>query len=355
MVQPAVHIFLDTNALFTEAADHLIAKDLSEFILQFLGNDLSLHWYIPSVVVGERRFQMLDRAKLLLPHIDKVERLLGHNLNITEDVLSTRVEESIKRHIENHQLNEIGFDQSAVNWQDMVRRAIERKPPFKRGDNEKGFRDAIVLETFCQRVSDLPKSLQSCRIVLLSNDERLIDAARERMEDRNNVTFASSLDDIRTMLNALTSQITQETVNTLLPKAFRLFFETENQRTIWYAAGVQDEIRNRYSDQLNQVPKGWNHVLIQSIHIGSPPTFIEKKGQRLTFSDKIIYRMQAIKYVQRSPADQNKLMSTLLGPVHATKIAGLTSVAAARDTILGPGSSPSSVMGSGDMHTTPLA
>ena len=43
-----VHIFLDTNALFTEAADRLIAIDLSDFISKSLENDPRPQWYIPS-------------------------------------------------------------------------------------------------------------------------------------------------------------------------------------------------------------------------------------------------------------------------------------------------------------------
>jgi hypothetical protein len=305
----ALHIVLDTNALFTEAADRLLATEISEFVLKSFDNDLNLRWYIPSVVTGERRFQMVERAKRLLPHLDKVERLLGHNLGITEEVLALRVDDVIKRHIETHKLNEVGFHESSVDWQEMVRRSISRMPPFDEGENEKGFRDAIVLETFCQLASDLPKSLQVCRIILLSNDERLVEAAQERMADRNNVTFANDLDAVKTILNALASAITQEAVNELLPRAAQLFFKSEDKKTLYYSAEIGAEIRSQYSQELSQVPQGFNSVTTKSIRIVSPPTFLVKGGQKLSFSTRIIFGMDATRYVQRPSSVNSPLLS----------------------------------------------
>jgi hypothetical protein len=297
----ALHIVLDTNALFTEAADRLLATEISEFVLKSFDNDLNVRWYIPSVVTGERRFQMVERANRLLPQLEKVERLLGHNLGITEEVLAARVDDVIKRHIETHKLNEVGFHESSVDWQEMVRRSISRMPPFDEGENEKGFRDAIVLETFCQLASDLPKSLQVCRIILLSNDERLVEAARERMADRNNVTFANDLDAVKTILNALASAITQEAVNKLLPRADELFFKSEEKKTLYYSAEIGAKIRSQHSQELSQVPPGFSSVKTKATYISSPPTFLVKEGQKLTFSTRITFRMEATRYVQRPP------------------------------------------------------
>src|SRR4029079_16306198 len=102
--------------------------------------------------------------------------------------------------------------------------------------------------------------------------------------------------------------------------------ERNNTKTLWYAAELQKKIRQLYSDQLNQVPAGWSQVAVQSVIINSSPTFIEKNGQKLTFSTKVIYGMEATKFIQRSPPDYTKLMSHLLGPVHSTQLVGPHSV-----------------------------
>jgi hypothetical protein len=81
-------------------ANRLVAKEISDFILQSLDNDLNPSWYVPSIVIGERRFQMFERAKRLLPHLEKVEQLLGHQLGISDKVLAARVDDAIKQHMD---------------------------------------------------------------------------------------------------------------------------------------------------------------------------------------------------------------------------------------------------------------
>lgn len=76
-------VVLDTNTLFTGLAHFFLRKEVGELIEQHSQHpDLTVHWIVPEVVCHEREFQMFDQALLLLPHVEKVERLLGHNLNI---------------------------------------------------------------------------------------------------------------------------------------------------------------------------------------------------------------------------------------------------------------------------------
>jgi hypothetical protein len=47
----AVHVVLDTNSLFTEAADKLVSRDVSEFILATNSQaGLTITWYLPWIV-----------------------------------------------------------------------------------------------------------------------------------------------------------------------------------------------------------------------------------------------------------------------------------------------------------------
>ncbi len=43
---------------------------------------------------------MLNHAYELLPSVQKLERLLGHNLNITAEILRQRVQDTIDRQVE---------------------------------------------------------------------------------------------------------------------------------------------------------------------------------------------------------------------------------------------------------------
>jgi hypothetical protein len=46
--RPTVHVIFDTSALFTEAADKLIAEEISEFIISTnSGLELDVCWHLP--------------------------------------------------------------------------------------------------------------------------------------------------------------------------------------------------------------------------------------------------------------------------------------------------------------------
>ena len=50
--------------------------------------DLTIEWYLPSIVRHERQYQMKLAASRLLREVAKVEDLLGHGLNINEEILN---------------------------------------------------------------------------------------------------------------------------------------------------------------------------------------------------------------------------------------------------------------------------
>jgi hypothetical protein len=61
-------------------------------------------------------------------------------------------------------LVELGVDESKIDLKNLILRSVTRQAPFDPGEKEKGFRDAIILETFYQKVENLPTSSQVCRI-----------------------------------------------------------------------------------------------------------------------------------------------------------------------------------------------
>jgi len=298
---PSIHVVLDTNCLFTEAADKLIATDLSAFILndsQQLG--LKITWYLPSIVKAERKYQMAERGKKLLPALVKVESLLGHALGINAEVLEGRVDDAIKRQIDRHHLAELELAAAKVNWDTVIHSAAQRLPPFEAGEKEKGFRDALVLETFDQLAASLPKSSASARVILLSSDKLLQVATRERFKDRSNVLIADGLDEVRTILNAVASHLTQEAIGSILPKASKLFFTgMDNHESLYYRAQVQKEINRQFKDQYENPPEADSSVEVKKVLIG-PPTFLAKDRQRLSLSSKITFSLESTKAITRS-------------------------------------------------------
>jgi PIN domain-containing protein len=298
----AIHVILDTNCLFTEAADKLIKQELSEFILASIERkEFQVTWHLPQIVQFERKHQMALRAQRLIPHLEKVESLLGHAFGISKEHLDERVDAVIAREVQRHNLQLRALDTSKVDWNEVIVRSVQRRPPFDPGDKEKGFRDAVALETFCQIIDDLPKSPQSARIVLMSADQLLTEAARERVGARSNVAFTGELEEIRSMLNALASALTQEMVEKIVPVASAIFFETDTKDTLYHRADVSGLIANEYAKELISRPNSFTRSSIKNILINAP-AFLAKSGQRLTFSSRITYVAEATKVVSRHPA-----------------------------------------------------
>ena len=297
---PVVHVIFDTSCLFVDAADKLIGDEIGEFVLSTNeGLEIDVHWHLPQLVVDERKYQMNLRANKLLPHIEKVEKLLGHNLAITPEILKGGVDGVIQRELEKHSLNVLELDTQSVGWPELIQRAVTRQPPFDPAEKqEKGFRDAVILETFCQLVEKLPKTAQSCRIVFVCADGLLADA-RKRATDRTNLIVTGGLSDLKTMLNALASQLTDETLTKILPLAKKMFFDAEAKTGMWLSEKLSAKIRGQYGAILDAAP--WPDFKTGVIRrLVSTPAFLTKKGQTLAFSSRITYQTEAKKVIWRN-------------------------------------------------------
>jgi hypothetical protein len=86
---PELKVVFDSNSIFTDTAAFLFKRDVSDLIrANFSHPDLSIRWYLPEVVRCEREYQMRENGFALLSSIERIERVLGHNLNITTSTIT---------------------------------------------------------------------------------------------------------------------------------------------------------------------------------------------------------------------------------------------------------------------------
>jgi hypothetical protein len=121
---------------------------------------------------------MQAEALKLRSAINKIERLLNHNLALTDPMLLDHVRTKIDEKERELGLQEIALNHSLVDWRVLIHAAAYRIPPFQAGDKEKGFRDALVAESFLQLLTDSPKTPNLCRVVLVTSDELLSQAVK---------------------------------------------------------------------------------------------------------------------------------------------------------------------------------
>jgi hypothetical protein len=300
---PEFHIVMDTNCLYTEAEDKLLSKAASEFIRDYFdGPDVKLNWYLPNIVRSERHFQMAEKAERFLSEVAKVEKLLGKNFGVTRDALQARIDEIISDQVKAHRLEEIGLDTANVNWEDIIKRSVNRVPPFERRErSEKGFRDAVLFETFWQLVPKLPEDPKVARIVLISDDEVLGRAMTERIDTRHNITVLSNLDALKSTLNAVASHLAKADVDTILATAESLFRARGEEGSILELAGKR--IDEDFAALLQQKPASastFSTMVTTKAVSAYVPTFLSKQGDILTFSSRITVFVETRDEVSRA-------------------------------------------------------
>ena len=297
--KPQLRVVFDTNVLYTDSESYLVRQEAAKLIEQSKFPDLEIQWYLPEVVRHERQYQMQKRALKLLSGIEKVERLLGHNLNITEKILIDRVEKAVCQRQEELGLISLQLDYSKVEWHRVALDAAYRRPPFEDGETEKGFRDSLIVECFLQLVADSPKTAKACRLVLVTGDELVTQAVKTRTADSTNTAVISTLEELKELINTLVSEVDEEFLAVLKPKAKKLFFIEKDESTLYYKEHIRDKLGEKFATELTALPPGATHRKNGKWLI-SPPNFVKKTGQRIQWTTRIEIVAEASKTVPQA-------------------------------------------------------
>lgn len=130
-------VVFDTNALYVGqtsigSASDLVRVEIADLISEAKYPDLDILWYLPEVVRHERQYQMQTEALKLRGSINKIERLLSHNLALTDQILLEHVKTKIDETKGQLGLQELPLDPSSVDWPAIIHAAEYRIPPSRR-------------------------------------------------------------------------------------------------------------------------------------------------------------------------------------------------------------------------------
>lgn len=303
-------IIFDTNALYTGSASDLVKNEVKEIIQNTQFPDLKVSWYIPYVVRHERQYQMIKRAQELLPSVGKLERLLGHNLAINEEILKSRVENVLDKQVKDLGLNLLSINYDIIKWNDVIFNSLYRIPPFEEGKTEKGFRDAILIEECAQLVVSCPSTPTLCRIAIVSDDGLLKTALNNKFTVNKNVHILSDLEELKGVINTFASQADETFIRQIRDKANKYYFENDNKNTLYYKKTIRDVINKKFRDKLEEVPRGASGRENVRWYIHEP-NFIKKEGQRITWSSRISVEAIAYTYSSETP-DKFGLLGALI-------------------------------------------
>jgi hypothetical protein len=238
-------------------------------------------------------------------------------MNITEAVISQRISEAVDRQVADHKLVVRQASYGHVDWQRLVGDAVNRRPPFEI-KSEKGFRDAIIAETFLQLVDASPDQPQRCRIVLLTNDALLTQAVKVRVAGRSNVRIFSSVDELKGLINTLISTVPEDYVARMQEKAQEYFLKSQHpDKGFIYDMEVQDAVRAKCNDQLSAKPAGTMRRSNGTWQV-TPPRFVRKEGQRMFWASRFSIEAKAYKQIPGQPAALENLTGINLAASYNT-------------------------------------
>lgn len=294
--KPELRVVFDTSVLYTQVAYNLVRSEVRQLIEANSHHpDLSIQWYLPRIVVDERQYQMQRKAIELLPSIGKLEKLLGHNLNITEEILTHQVDEAIKKQLTELGMSTLEIDTTSIDWEVLIRRAMYRRPPFEPGEKEKGFRDSLIAETFLQLVQESPTTPSVCRLAIVTDDDLLAEYLKERVKEAKNIRVLSSISELESLINTLVSEVTEEFVADLIEKAIKYFFEKENDTSLYYKENIRGRIGELYGEELSAIPKK-GLLRENGTWWISKPVFAKKERQRIFWITPIKVDAKLTKY-----------------------------------------------------------
>ncbi len=282
---------LDTSSLFSGTAHHLVSIRMRELIEQANAlQDLRVRFYLPSIVRDERIYQMRKKADSYLPKLEKIELLLGHNLGIASHLLHDRIARVVEEQVEELGLEVVEITSGSVEWAAVLAAAAFRLPPFEASDKEKGFRDAMILETACQVASRLKPSAR-CQFVFIASDNLLLTAATKRMTGSSYTSVLADTDELQGLVNTLASQITKEQAASYRTKAISLFFTSGDPKSLYISADIYKLINEQFAEELAWKPLDATGVEHGRITLGNP-IFEEKRSQHLVWTTPVFVEMK---------------------------------------------------------------
>jgi PIN domain len=353
---PELKVVFDTSAIYTDSEAFLVKREVADLVRAASSHsDLRVSWYIPELARLEREYQMRENGFALLPAIGKIERVLKHNLNITKQIITDRV-----RSLVDEQLLELGvqvlrLDTHNVDWPRIITDAAHRILPFERGDKEKGFRDAVIMESFLQLVQTSPKTASVCRIALVAGDGGLRKATEERVKKNRNVRILTDLGELKGLINTLVAKIDEDFVAKIRPAAAKYFYDRENKAGLWYREKIAEGIPKTFASKLKLLPPYSDGKELETRWIATP-RFSKKEKQRVYWVSRITYEYKTYR-LQDSP-----LYINLLGaqqPIEGQQPLGLKGFSglAAYQQYLKGAKSPSelTVLPSGEVTSAPAS
>lgn len=237
--KPKFIVVPDTNILWFDNKTFPVNPAFNEMCNE-CGEILEIELVVPSIVYGELFFQQaisankaLDRATQAFTEISDISaRLFSHR--ITKNKIKKCIKTKLDRWVLDNKIRVAQVPINSIIWDALIEKAVWREPPFtydpKDKVSEKGFRDALILETFIEMSKTEGRDVS---IVFLSSDELLRKTAEQALKNDSRCSFFDSIDGFRSYVKLTGEELTKKYINRLLIRATEKFYK-KNDETCLY-------------------------------------------------------------------------------------------------------------------------
>lgn len=248
-------VLVDTNILWDKNKSYAVSPAFDAF-WKDNSSRIPLELLVPEVVLGELKFQQTTSALKALKAVTEHFAILSgiaqhtHSHKISNDLIRKQVCDKIDLWLSETGGRSVSIPVSMIDWRRLVDAAIWREPPFSfdPDDKEKGFRDALILETMfevCRLNTHVNKN-----IVFVCNDNLLRETAKKKFGGNSKVLIFESLPDFGAYINLTQNNLTDSFVKEIQAHARTKFFTASDPNCICNKFNIRKLIEDQYAELL---------------------------------------------------------------------------------------------------------
>lgn len=235
---------------------------------------MTLH--VPEVVLGELQFQQTTSALKALTTInDTYAELAGitgsrYSHKCNESTIKTQVRSKLDRWVTARGAQLVPTPITQIDWAAIVDAAVWRKSPFtfdpKDQKNEKGFRDAVILETVVHACKNAGSDKM---VIFVCNDYLLRTASESRLTASKKFLAFESLTDFESYINLTQQELTNAFVKSIQSHARAKFYSKNDPRCIYIKHDLGNKIQADFAADLEFLDHSNGALNLQAQAIGS--------------------------------------------------------------------------------------
>ncbi len=251
-------IVVDTSILWCNDKEHPVSPEFNDFWSS--NRDLiPMYLILPEVVLGELHFQQTTSAGKIIKKVDQeLDRLTAICCkNYTNKHSKDKAKHQIYSKLDRW-LKSVGgliapTPVSSINWNELIEKSIWRIKPFSfdpdNTDNEKGFRDALIMETFLKISNDNLNDNKN--IIFICKDYLLKEAVEDKTKTNTNVLVFETLQDFGAYIQLTQEEITNKFVKSIQTRAQKKFFsQNKKDSCIFYKQNITQQVEERFPEKL---------------------------------------------------------------------------------------------------------